>query len=163
MKCNTVKKKLILLLDNELSDRQMIKIQHHVDRCPDCSQQFEKLSQLWEFTGDCEPIEPSPYLWPKLSAKITEYEKDRSFWSGFIAIIDRYAVPVTATLIFLIGIVTGIYLGNFPADQNADWSTQPTVLSRNEQLVKYSYWDVFDDLPSESIGGIYIALESAKE
>lgn len=163
MKCKKVQKKLLLFWDNELSSRWTMKIKNHLDRCSECSEHFARLSKIWEFTGDFEQIEPSHYLWNRLSLKTSEYEKNRNIFSDFVEIIGRYAVPISATLIFLIGIVTGIYLGSFSTYQAPDSSTQETALTPNEQFVKSSYLDAFDDLPPESIGGIYIALESGKE
>lgn len=163
MKCKKLRKKLILFLEGELSEKQRIEIQNHLNGCPSCLKQVELLSKVWEGAGELERIEPSPYLWNKLSLRIAEYENSQNLFSAFFEKIARYAIPATTTLIFLIGIIVGIYLGSFSNSQNAKASRINSVDAAREKFVKSSYLDSFDDLPPESIGRIYITLASEKE
>ena len=163
MKCKKVRKKLLIFLDEELSERQRIEIQNHLNGCPGCLKQVGVLSKLWTVAGELERIEPSPYLWNNLSLRIAEYESSKNLFSAFFETIDRYAVPATTIVIFLIGIFIGISLGNFPNSQKPKASSLNSDVTAKEKFVKSSYLDSFDDLPPESIGGIYITLESEKE
>lgn len=162
MKCKKVRKKLVLFLDGELSEKQRIEIQNHLNSCPDCLKQVDVLLKIWDVSGELERIEPSPYLWNNLSLRIAEYESSKNLFSTFFETIARYAVPATAVVIFLIGIFTGIYLGSFPNSQKPKDSSLNSDVTAKEKFMRSSYLDSFDDLPPESIGGIYITLASKK-
>ena len=160
MKCKKVRKKLLLFLDGDLSEKQRIKIQHHLKGCPGCLKQVDVVSKLWNDAGELERIESSPYLWNRLSLRIAKYESSKNLFSAFFETIARYAVPATAVVILLIGIFSGIYLGSFPNSQQLDASRLNSDITAKERFVRSSYLDSFDDLPPESICGIYNVLTS---
>ena len=163
MKCKKVRKNFLIFLDRELSDKRSIKIRNHLNGCTDCLKQMQFLSKVWSGEGELERIEASPYLWNKLSQRIAEYEDSRNLFSAFFETIARYAVPATATVVVSVGILIGIYLGSFPNSQNSESSSQSSVVTDKERFAQSSYLDSFADLPPESLGGIYVALESGKE
>lgn len=163
MKCKKVKKRLLIFIDGDLSEKHRIKIQNHLNGCPDCLKQLNVLSKIWDVTGELEKIEPSPYLWNKLSLRIVEYENNQNIFSAFFETIVRYAVPATAVITLFIGIFAGILLGSIPNSQKLETSSLKSEVSAREKFVKSFYLDSFDDLPQESIGGIYITIASEKE
>ena len=163
MKCDKVRKKLLIFLDGELPEKQKVEIQNHLNGCPGCLKQVEVLLKIWDVAEGLERIEPSPYLWNKLSLRVVEYESSQNLFSAFFRTISRYTVPATVVVIFLIGILAGIYLGSSTNFQKIKTSNISSVATAREKFVRSSYLDIFDDMPAESIGGIYIALVSDKE
>ena len=163
MKCKKVRKKLLIFIDGELSEKHRIEIQNHLNGCPDCLKQVNVLSKIWDIAGELERTEPSPYLWNKLSLRIAEYESSHNLFSALFETIARYSVSATAVMTFLIGIFIGIYLGSFPNFQKPKASSLNSDVTAKEKFVKSLHIDSFDDLPPESIGGIYITLASEKE
>ena len=163
MKCKKVRKKLLIFINGEFSEKHRIKIRNHLNGCPDCLKQSNVLSKIWDVPGKLEKIEPSPYLWNKISLRIAEYENSQNLFSSIFETIARYAVPATAVIILFIGIFAGILLGSFPNSQKLETSSLKSEVSAREKFVKSFYLDSFDDLPQESIGGVYITLASEKE
>lgn len=162
MKCKKVRKKLLLFLDRELPEKRMNKVQNHLNGCSDCSKHLDMLSNIWNVSGELERIEPSPYLWNKISLRIAEYDSSQNLFSTFFETIARYAVPATVTVVFLAGILAGIHLGSFPNSQKSKTFGLNSEVSAREKFIRSSYLDSFDSLPSESIGGVCLALTSDK-
>ena len=65
---------------------------------------------------------------------------------------------VQRELLFLIGVFTGIYLGTFPNSQKSNTSRMKPMISAREEFIRSNYLDSLDDMPSDSIGRIYITL-----
>lgn len=163
MDCKKIKKKLLLFLDNELSESQRNEIQHHLADCPDCSIHLKKLASIWERPTAIATIEPSPWLWSRIAAQLSASKKQSDLLAGFWESITSYVVPVAATAIVVIGILAGTYLGTLPKASGPDFSGQEPLLAAKTELIKTSHLDAFDDLPPASIGGAYLSLETNQQ
>ena len=95
---------------------------------------------------ELEGIEPSLYLWDNLLKRISSTKsliRKRTF---------HILAPITATIILIVGILTGIYLGKTLYSESKSF-----VQKENIELL---YLNTFNDLPPDSIGGIYTSLVS---
>jgi predicted anti-sigma-YlaC factor YlaD len=159
MKCKNVRKKIFSYIDKELSNRESSKIQNHLNECAYCKKQYDILSVIFTGTENYEKAIPSPYLWTRLSSKIEEFEKCKShFWIR----IPKFAESLVMVVLFLISITIGIFLGNFPNLNNSETTDLKPALTENDKFVRSSYVETFDDLPPQSVGGVYVSLEFEK-
>lgn len=146
MKCRKIEKKLSAFLDNELKEKERRKIREHLKICPLCTQKLRELSLIQKFVKELEGIEPSLYLWDNLLKRISSTKsliRKRTF---------HILAPITATIILIVGILTGIYLGKTLYSESKSFV--------QEENVELLYLNTFNDLPPDSIGGIYTSLVS---
>jgi hypothetical protein len=163
MKCNCVRKIVLSHSDEELSERQTAAIQDHLNSCPDCLRQFETLSKFFNSAREFNRIQPSPFLWKKLSSRIDEYESSRNPFTNLLEILPKYATAFAVIVFISLGIYIGIFLGSAPDPQRPYNSRAYSTLAVEDQFVESLYLDIFDDLPPESLGGIFITLTSEKK
>ena len=163
MSCKKIKKQLLLFLDNELPEAQHQEIQHHLAGCSTCSDHLKKVASIWERPIAIATLEPSPWLWTRIAAQLSASKNRSDRLAGFWESITSYAVPVAATVIILIGILAGTYLGTLPKASEPNLSGQEPLLAAKTELIKTSHLDAFDDLPPASIGGAYLSLETNQQ
>jgi len=162
MTCKKIKNQLLLFLDNELPEAQQKEIQHHLAACPDCLKHLKQLTNIWECPTAIETIVPSARLWNRIIVKLSASKNRPGLLSDFRELIVGHAVPISATAIILIGILTGTFLGSLPNDPNPGISGTQPVIAAKADFIKTSHLDAFDDLPPASIGGVYLSLETNK-
>lgn len=160
MSCKKIQNELLLFLDHELPDADRKKIQRHLADCPDCSMHLKKLASIWERSAVDVTIEPSPWLWNRIASQAAASKNRTELLSNFWESIAGYAVPVAATIIILIGVLAGAYLGTLPNASGSNGSPQAPLLAARAELVKTAHLDAFDDLPPASIGGAYLSVEA---
>lgn len=112
MKCKKVKKKLSAFIDNELKDKELVKIKQHLAICPICSKELKLLSWSWNALKSWGDIEAPDNFKEKFWQKIKEKEQRRLSISELIRRIFENPVPAFIILIFIIGVIVGNYLGN---------------------------------------------------
>ncbi len=149
MRCQKVKRKLSAFLDGELSEKKASRIAEHLSGCQNCQQEVAFLSSLWERLEEMREVDPSPYFWTRLNARITQAE-ERSFSLDRVrGILDRLLVPATA----IAALVVGLWIGG--ALYEVHWEDKPNLW---EQATASLYLDALDDFPAQSIGLAYTEL-----
>ena len=151
MRCRRVQRRLSAFLDGELSEKQTSRIAEHLSGCPNCQQEVASLSSVWEQLGETHEVDPSPYFWTRLSARIAQAEERRFSLDNVLGMLNRLLVPATVVA----ASVVGLWIGGALYDvQRGD---EPEVW---EQVTASLYLDVLDDFPGQSIGSAYMELVS---
>ncbi|MFQ6084222.1 MAG: anti-sigma factor family protein [Candidatus Aminicenantia bacterium] len=155
MRCKKVKEKLSAFIDNELERKVRSEIEQHLTECFGCNQELKLLTQAWDALEVWEKIEPSDSFEARFRQRIRERELRQPLFQRVSKIV--IPVPAMALIILVIGLLGGIYLGNILYPEETKVSTDESFSLVKENFL---YLDDFDDLPSESVGGVYIALTS---
>ncbi|MEW6088589.1 MAG: zf-HC2 domain-containing protein [bacterium] len=138
-----IQEKLLLFTDGGLSNEETIIVREHIEGCPVCRENSEKLKKVWVFeTG--KRMKPSPFLWTRLEAEIKDYERNPVYF-GLDYFRKRIAYmlqpAMTAVLIFA-SILAGYFGGNYLVkDLDANQG-----ISGNEQVAEAFYLDKLEPL-----------------
>jgi predicted anti-sigma-YlaC factor YlaD len=162
MDCNHIKNQLLLYLDNELEPAQQQAVQNHLANCLHCTEHLHQLTQFWGSPEVIESVEPSPWLWSRIAARLSAAKSRRDYFTEVCGWIFARAVPVAAVAIIMIGVLTGIYLGSLPQDTTSSGSASIALVNARTDFIKTSHLDAFDDLSPASVGGAYLALETSQ-
>jgi predicted anti-sigma-YlaC factor YlaD len=150
MKCEEIQRKLSAFLDNELKEEEARLIREHLKECTGCAEELRAVSSVWDFVETAEGIEPSPYFWTRLSAKIARQEKERSLRWGFWRKWIFNPIPVAAAAALILGLLLGHFVGRtlYPNGSlaNAEATAEALALT------------TFDDMPSGSLSEAYFSL-----
>ena len=149
MRCQKVKRKLSAFLDGELSERKASRIAEHLSGCQHCQQEAAFLSSVWERLEEMREVDPSPYFWTRLNARIAQVEDRRFSLDKVRGILNRLLVPATAVA----ALVVGLWIGG--ALYDVHWVDKPDLW---EQATASLYLDALDDFPAQSIGLAYTEL-----
>ncbi len=157
MKCKEARRRLSIFLDNELSQKEALEIKGHISQCVFCAKEAEALSAALGFIKELGTIEPPLDFWDNLSKKIIPQE-ERVFSYGFFRRVVQMPVPAAASFILVVGLLLGIYLGN-ALYLNAQGDSSKVAEAGADN---FFYLASLDDLPSDSVGGVYIKLAFQK-
>lgn len=159
MRCRKVKKKMFAFLDGEVREKEGIKISYHLENCNSCKKEKETLLSLNSLLKKGkETIEPSPYFLNQLEQRIALLEKEENLFGKLLERINRAFIPATATAVIIIGLFLGNHFGKILYSRIAG-ILSPKENSLAQEVVGQSlHLNSLDDFPSESLGGIYIAL-----
>lgn len=154
MNCGEIKQRLSAFQDKQLSEDEMQVIQNHLNFCESCSSAFQELQDVYRLLSHVETIEAAPYFWAKLSRRMKRSASKKSVWETMAAPILRFAVPVTAMLVFLFALVIGIYLGS----NIYNHSTFPASAITEQEFNQVYSLNTFEDFPQESVANAYVSL-----
>ncbi len=156
MNCRQVKSKLSAYQDKELSELQMAEIENHLQVCSVCSQALQDMNDVWEVLSNVETIESAPFFWTRLSQQIKEKDtKQSNRIFGFLPTI-RLSFPILTTVVLIIGVFIGIYLGK----NIYQHSVLPSTVMIEQDLDQVISLSSFDDFPVESVADVYVSLLS---
>jgi hypothetical protein len=158
MKCQTIQKLYLSFIDEELPETDKIRFQNHLSSCSDCARKLDTLKEIYQPKSSLQKIEPSPFLWQKLYLKISEQEK-KAATSLFLEKLLPFAANVGYSVIFIMSILLGIYLGSSPNLTTPERTADAPNVIVNDEFEDDSYISTFDDLPRESIGNVYFTME----
>ena len=163
MKCKSTSKRLLAFLDKDLPVKKRNAVQQHLDGCRSCRVLFDKLAELWKPTLEFDTHQPSLCLWNRIHSRIQEYDQRGNSLFNFPDKIARYAVKAAGAVLVLAGIMTGIYLGSFPDTQEMPIKSNRSNGLLGEEAPEGDCLSSFDDIPPQSLGGIYLTLLSGRE
>ncbi len=159
MKCHSVQKKLSAYQDRELKSREQQKVGKHLLSCRSCQQEYAEFERLWQSLGELEEITPDPGFYRQLVRRINQ-PSERGLLPGFRRFVRVSLFPAIASLLLVIGIVVGIYLGNvivrcdfLPFAPNRTASQETFLDSLN----------VFDPAPPGTLAHRYLQMVDYKE
>jgi len=159
MRCRKVKKKLSAFVDGEFKEKEKNKILSHLSTCPSCEQETKTLFSLQALLEEGkETIQPSLYFINKLEQRIAQLEKKESTLEKLLERINQAFVPATITAVLVIGILIGNKLGEVFYSRISKILNPGESSSIQEVVDQSLYLNSLDDFPSESLGGVYIAL-----
>jgi predicted anti-sigma-YlaC factor YlaD len=79
-------------LDRELSSEEARALELHLDECETCSAAFDKMCALTDLFQEAERLEPSPFIWSRISAEFDENRStSRSWKEAFLFGLRRYS------------------------------------------------------------------------
>ena len=163
MNCEEVKKNLCLFLEDTLSPPKRSAMESHLMNCSSCSKLLEEFSPFWGILEHRERIQPSHYLWTRLSQKINEYEEEkRSVWGRLKGLVI-WARPVVTVAVLGMCIFAGYILGNLPQSANGQPAYQ--VDERNtalQQFMASHYLNHLNSLPTGSVEATYLDVVSGE-
>jgi len=153
MKCEKLEQHLIEFAERKIPASKEIIIREHIKKCEKCKILFEEFSGLWEMVNLPDEEVLSPYFEAKLKRRIEEYEKP-AFPKTLIPSI-KYLKPVIVGFLFILGVLFGIELGQYPTlEENFTMVQEQKVIP--DQI---HYLSLFDDIPDGSIGYTYLNLQ----
>jgi len=154
MRCRRVQRRLSAFLDGELSEKMAAQIAEHLSGCPHCQQEAESLSSVWEQLEEMHEIDPAPFFWTRLNARIAQAEERRFSLDKVGGMLNRLLVPATA----IAASVVGLWIGGALHDIYEEGQPEPW-----EQVATALHLDALDDFPAESIGLAYMELVSNQD
>ena len=159
MKCCNVQKKLSAYQDKELEIHEREEIKEHLLNCRACSEQYAEFEQVWQTLGGLEEIHPDPWFYRQVVRKIKE-PHEQGLLPTLQHVFRLFRTPVAVSIILIIGLLAGTYLGSllarydlFPFQSNPV-SDSPGVLTSMR---------VFDPAPPGTLAEGYFRMVSYKE
>jgi predicted anti-sigma-YlaC factor YlaD len=159
MKCRNIQKKLSAYQDRELEPREQEQVRSHLLSCRACREQYEKLERVWQTLGALKEIHPDPWFYRQFIEKIKEPREGhpipRLRWAWRLL-----PAPAIASILLLIGILAGTYLGNilFKCGFFPFQSGQPIY----SQEALFDSLKAFDPAPPGTLAGGYLWMVSDK-
>lgn len=160
MKCQKIKKRLSVFVDGEVKEKEKNKILAHLSTCTYCAQEVKTLFSLQALLveEEKETIKPSPYFTNKLEQRIAQLEKKEGPLRKLLEYVNQALVPATITSVLIIGTLFGNKLGEVFYSRISKLLNPGESSSIQETVNQSLYLNSLDDFPSESLGGVYIAL-----
>ena len=159
MKCHNIQKKLSAYQDRELEPREQEQVKSHLLSCRACREQYAELEQVWQTLGKLREIHPDPWFYRQVVRKIKE-PHEQALLPTLQQVFRLFRAPVTISIILIIGLLAGTYLGSilarydlFPFQSNPV-SDSPGVLTSMR---------VFDPAPPGTLAEGYYRMASYKE
>jgi anti-sigma factor RsiW len=157
MKCHNIQKRLSAYQDGELDPREQEQVRNHLLSCQACREQYAELERVWLTLGDFEEMHPDPWFYRQVVRKIKEPREQRLF-PGLQWVPRLLPAPVIVSILLVVGILTGTYLGNILSRSNIFLlhyeQTSETVLNSMR---------VFDPAPPGTLAEGYYRMASYKE
>ncbi|MCJ7783678.1 MAG: zf-HC2 domain-containing protein, partial [Desulfobacterales bacterium] len=111
MKCHNAQKKFSAYQDRELKPREQEEISSHLLNCQSCREEYQKLDRVWQTLAELEEIHPGPWFYRQIVRKIRE-PRQQGLLPNFQRVFRLMPSPVIASILLVIGILAGTYLGN---------------------------------------------------
>jgi predicted anti-sigma-YlaC factor YlaD len=157
MKCRNIQKKLSAYQDMELEPREQEQVRSHLLSCRVCREQYAEFERVWQTLGGLEKIQPDPWFYRQIVRKIKESREQR-FFPGLQWIPRLLPARIIVSILLVVGILTGTYLGNILARSNIFLfhyeQTSETVLNSMR---------VFDPAPPGTLAHGYLQMVNYEE
>ncbi|OGP89793.1 MAG: hypothetical protein A2156_14210 [Deltaproteobacteria bacterium RBG_16_48_10] len=160
MKCRNAQKKLSAYQDGELRPQEQEEVARHLLSCRACHEQYAELGWVWQALGEPGEIRPDPWFYRQLARKINEPRAQ-----GLLPVFERFfqplRAPVMVSIILIVGLVAGSYLGRILAPVDLlPFQTHPAGYS---QEALFASMKVFDPAPPGTFAEGYLRMVSYKE
>ena len=159
MKCRSVQKKLSAYQDNELETHERQQVTSHLLSCQACRKQYAELERVWKIVGQVEEIRLDPWSYQQIVRRIKEPREERLLPTR-PHVFELFRTPVAVSIILIIGLLAGTYLGSilarcdlFPFQSNPVSDSQGVLTSMK----------VFDPAPPGTLAEGYFRMVSYKE
>ena len=114
MKCHNIQKKFSAYQDRELDPREQEQVRDHLLSCRACREQFAELERVWQTLEGLEQVHPDPWFYRQIVRKIKE-PREQGLLPTLQQVFRLSRVPVAVSIILIIGILAGTYLGSILA------------------------------------------------
>jgi predicted anti-sigma-YlaC factor YlaD len=160
MRCHSVLKKLSAYQDRELKLQEQEEVTRHLLNCQSCREQYEKLEQVWQTLGGMEEVRPDPWFYRQLVRKIHQ-PREQGLLPTLQHIYHLSRGPALASIILIIGLMAGSYLGGIVARSDL-FPFQNNTLSDSQGSL-FTSMKVFDPAPPGTFAEGYLRMVSYKE
>ncbi len=158
MKCMKIQKKLSAYQDGELDPQEQKEVRNHLLGCQSCREQFAELERVWPTLGGLEEIQPDPWFYQQVLRKIKE-PREQGLLPTLQHVFRLSRVPGTISIILIIGLLAGTYLGTILARSDLiPFQSSPVIGS----LGILSSMRVFDPAPPGTLAEGYYRMASYK-
>jgi anti-sigma factor RsiW len=159
MRCSKIQKKLSAYQDKELKPQEQEEISRHLLSCQACREEFAELERVWQTLGGLEEIHPDPWLYRQIVRKIKE-PRGQALLPTLQHVFRLFRTPVAVSIILIIGLLAGTYLGSilarcdlFPFQSNPVSDSSGVLTSMR----------VFEPAPPGTLAEGYFRMVSYKE
>jgi len=160
MKCNSVQKRLSAYQDGELKPVEREEFDSHLLSCRSCREKYEQLERVWRTLGGLEQIRPEPWFYAQLVKRIGRHG-EHGLLPALRRVFQFVGAPAIASVILVIGLAAGAYLGsNFV--QHGLFPSQGISVSDTENAF-FASMRVFDPAPPGTFAEGYLRMASYEE
>ena len=153
--CQKVRKKLPAFLNNQLDKEKAKTIEQHLSTCLTCRKEEEDLRSTWNLLEKYTIDKRFSDLSNGILERIEGEEEKVSLIQHIMERFTLLPAPVLCIFILLLGIPPGIFLGKnlYPTLSGLYPQYQRDTQSVYAEEIP---WDIFSDLPSQSLGDVYL-------
>jgi len=158
MKHETIQKKLLRYLDEDLPENEQQKIQAHLADCPSCRAHLQWLELVWRTEKPVSRIPAPAFFWTRLSVRLNK-ERRSQFIVRIAEQFFQYARPAIVMAVMVFTIFIGVQFGKkiiLPTAESAFSGVQSSQIRAEFGM------DYFSALPPGSVGEPLMVL-TAKE
>jgi len=159
MKCRSVQKKLSAYQDRELEPREQEQVRSHLLGCQACREQYAELERVWQTLGGVEEIHPDPWFYRQIVRKIKK-PREKRLLPTRQNVFERFRTPVAVSIILIVGLLAGTYLGSILARFNF-FPFQSNPISDSQGVL--TSMKAFDLAPPGTLAEGYLRMVSYKE
>ena len=153
--CKKARKNIMPFLAGQMAEERAREVKAHLADCPLCSREAADLGAAWKLLGTPLPDEHFKDIAPGVLATIKSSGHRDNLLNKFMILLFRTPAPAMGTLIALLALPTGIYLGkNLYLNTAYALNPEEVVAAQAEALPL----DIFNDFPDDSIGSVYVNL-----
>ena len=153
--CGTIRKQLIAYLTRQLEEDRAREVKEHLTGCLLCSREAEDLQSAWDVMGTSFPEEDFKDISRSVLAAITHAEHRTGLMDTLLTMLVRVPSPVLGTIVALLALPAGIYLGKtLYLDTAYALNPEQEITAQVEELPL----NIFNDFPDDSIGSVYVNL-----
>lgn len=161
MKCHSVQKELSAYQDGELKPGEQEEISRHLQSCQSCREQYENLERVWQTLAELEEIRQDPWFYRQLVKKIKE-PREHGFFPSLQWVSGLLPTPAIASIILMVGILVGTYLGNVLVRRDF-LPFQRNSVSYSQKEAPFESLKAFDPAPPGTLAHGYLQMVSYKE
>ena len=161
MKCSKIQKKLSAYQDRELEPREQEQVRSHLLSCRACREQYAELDRVWQTLGELEGIRPDPWFYRQLVRRIGQ-PRESGLLPSYQRLFHLLPSPAIASILLVIGILAGAYLGNILAKSGA-YPSRYSQTAYSEQMGDIISLRAFDPIPPGTVGDGYLRMVSYRE
>ena len=154
MGCDVVRKDISAYVDGELTEKEKLAVDTHLQKCPDCKRVFNQFAAQSQVLREVAEIEPSPDFDVRFWTKVTKQNERTPLAAEWPSLIFSPTRLIFASI--LLGILVGGIMGKITSFRH--FSSIPTQKTYFERLNLYA----FNDFPRGSVGNAYLTLSTKR-
>jgi len=112
MKCTELRGLIQRKIDHELSESENRVLEDHFEHCPDCVREYGFMRLPGRIAKKTTPLEPSPYFYAKLKARIENEIQSAAILQVFYGLARRIIPSMAAVTLVLLSIFAYIHMKN---------------------------------------------------
>lgn len=156
--CKKTRINLMPYLTGRIEEKDSREVREHLSVCPECSREAADLHAAWERLEIAMGDETFKDITPNVLHRIKSAECKTGLMMKLAAVLTGTPAPALGTLIVLLALPAGIYLGkNLYRVTALAYQPAEEITASPEELPL----DIFSDFPDDSIGGVYMNLDES--